>query len=852
MPGGSETLTIIVRLRDIASRGISKINRGMKGMRTAIGGVVSAAFSLKGALAAIGATALARSFLQAATNAEQLRVRLNILLGSQAEGARLFKEMTDYAARVPFTYGQIMTSATALAGVMKDGVDEVTKWIPLVGDLAAASGLSIQQTTEQVIRMYSAGAQSADLFRERGINAMLGFQAGVSYSAEETRKKLFEAWNDPASQFRGATDQLAGTWTGMLSMMSDAWLAFRNMVMEAGVFDLLKQYLRTIVEAVKELRESGDLQRWAENLSKYIIKAFGIIAKAVGIVIDAYRGWEMIIDVLIIAYGNLVIYSNNAILELAQGVEFLVDLMSNKIRALANLMESVGLESMSAGIQEIASGMDNIVEKTADFKKNVDDSVGTWKGIVKEADAHLRQTAKQESYYKRAVRLQETLEQKAEEARANRKKEEAKQASPLQRQAPTASTLAKLQGDLAIYKAKAENTLLELEAGVKKGTASVAEIAELYNTRARIVQETFQKEEAVILEQIKLQSTIPDKVAALQAKRVVLAEKFQGQMFKLTKDRVAAELDAEQGKLDHQRLLNDLRIRELTATSTEGGLASMFTKEMLEMDQRFAEEIARLKQHEEEKATIEEAYRVQKLEKERLLADQQFRLQQQVLNTLGSTLGDLADGFESLYEESGKNIKEYFYVFKAASIAQAIISTYASAVEAYKATIGIPVFGTFLAPAAASAAILAGMARVAAIRAQDFAEGGLIPGYSPNKKSDNILINATAREFMQPVDAVDYYGVGAMEAIRKKMVPRDILRSFATPAMASVPRRSYATGGSVGGTPSTANEGQGFELKIFNFQDRQELLAAMAGEDAGEVILNHISNNKERVTRIIR
>lgn len=78
------------------------------------------------------------------------------------------------------------------------------------------------------------------------------------------------------------------------------------------------------------------------------------------------------------------------------------------------------------------------------------------------------------------------------------------------------------------------------------------------------------------------------------------------------------------------------------------------------------------------------------------------------------------------------------------------------------------------------------------------AEGGPIPGYSPHRHADNIgPLYATAGEFMQPVDAVDYYGVGSMEAIRRKLVPRELLQGFAIGGrVPGVP--GYATGGFIG------------------------------------------------------
>lgn len=219
----------------------------------------SAAGKITGYLAVIGigygVKELAGSFLDAANTSEQFRVRLQALLGSTEEGARLFKDMTEYASKVPFEFEQIMSSATQLSGVMKGGVNEINTWMPLIGDLAAVSGLSIEKTTEQVVRMYSAGAGAADLFRERGITAMMGFEAGVSYSAEETRKKMMDEWQKADSQFAGVTEKLAGTWTGLMSMLKDKWFAFRTMLMDAGVFNELKKVL-------------SDINTYAENWLK--------------------------------------------------------------------------------------------------------------------------------------------------------------------------------------------------------------------------------------------------------------------------------------------------------------------------------------------------------------------------------------------------------------------------------------------------------------------------------------------------------------------------------------------------------------------------------------------------------
>lgn len=197
---------------------------------------------------AYGLGRLSKSFLDASRVTENYQLRLQALLGSTEKGTQLFKEMAEFAGRVPFEFREIMSAATQLSGVMSGGIEEIKQWMPLIADLAAVSGLGIQQTTEQVVRMYAAGAASADLFRERGITAMLGFQAGVSYTAEETRKRLIEAWKDPESKFKDATKEMANSWDGMMSMIQDKWFQFRNMIMGSGVYDYLKDRLGEINE----------------------------------------------------------------------------------------------------------------------------------------------------------------------------------------------------------------------------------------------------------------------------------------------------------------------------------------------------------------------------------------------------------------------------------------------------------------------------------------------------------------------------------------------------------------------------------------------------------------------------
>uniref|UniRef100_A0A6M3IFZ8 Putative tail protein n=1 Tax=viral metagenome TaxID=1070528 RepID=A0A6M3IFZ8_9ZZZZ len=256
----------------------SRVSSAMRTMGTRVKGLLSPFGSLQGAVmrlaGGVGLMLLSRSFLRAADTAEQYRTRLRVMLGSQKEGNRMFKEMADLAAKVPKTYEEIMDAATTLTGVMKGGVDEVKRWMPLIVDLASATGMTVQAVTGQVMRMYSAGSSAADMFRERGILSMLGFQYGIKYSIEETRKMLMEAWTAPISRFRGASKELAKDWTGITSMMSDKWFKFRTAIMDSGPFQALKITLAGVNEKIDEMIDTGKFDEFTEKVGGTILLVF--------------------------------------------------------------------------------------------------------------------------------------------------------------------------------------------------------------------------------------------------------------------------------------------------------------------------------------------------------------------------------------------------------------------------------------------------------------------------------------------------------------------------------------------------------------------------------------------------
>lgn len=799
MPARSETLQLIIR-----AKGAPETNRAIAGIRKTITALPGAIFNLKTAIAGAGVGILGKQFVDAASTAEQYRVRLNRLLGSVQEGTRLFKAMSDYAGSVSFQYEEIMGAATSLSGVMKGGVDEIRQWMPLIGDLAAASGLTIEETTSQVIRMYSAGAASADMFRERGILAMLGFQAGVSYSAEETRKKLMEAWQDPASQFKGAAGDLGKTWDGLLSMISDLWFQFRNMVMESGVFDYMKALVMTFLDFTKRLKAEGKLDVYANEMAKNIIKALDYVIKSFAAVLETLtllkRGFEGIKIIL-----------NSLLAGWAQK-------WANILKLISRAAEFFGFEKIASGLNRVSDEFSAVSEVA---RSEVDKSITKLEGLAK----------KQGTYWKAVGTFIDATKKKAQELAQVEEKTVPKVKGPT---VDAKTVEARQKAFVAYLKEKTKTALLELENAYKNGTI---QLEKYFNERKALITKEYDAEIALAQKAAEAEAD-PTKREELNTKVLALREDLNRELLKLDQDRIEKQKALEEQELTRRKILEDLKYRAVADSATN--MQAGFDREMGELDRRHQEEIQRLQELNASKAELDEAYRSQKMEKDKLMFDQERRLHEARMQMARDVAGGMKDIFNDLYEMSGKKTKEWFYLAKAAAIAEATINTSQAITKALAQ-------GGYWGIAMATIVGLKGALEIAKISTQKMAAGGLIGGSSPNDRADDKLIAATSGEFIHPVDTVRHYGARAMEAIRQKLVPREWFSNINMPSMRS-PRYAFATGGSV---TASAGISSGKPVVIANFYDRQEMarfLATVQGQDA---IVNVLAAKRNIVRKVL-
>ncbi|HAV56606.1 MAG TPA: hypothetical protein DCX45_03590 [Acinetobacter junii] len=123
---------------------------------------------------------------------------------------------------------------------------------------------------------------------------------------------------------------------------------------------------------------------------------------------------------------------------------------------------------------------------------------------------------------------------------------------------------------------------------------------------------------------------------------------------------------------------------------------------------------------------------------------------------------------------SGNTNKTMFGIYKAYAIAQAGIATYTSAVEAYKAMVGIPIVGPGLAIAAAAAATAFGLSNIARIASMQpgSSGGGGVGGSSLSPPSASSIRNENVTNNSRSI-VVNVYGFVGMDkdAIARELAP---------------------------------------------------------------------------------
>jgi hypothetical protein len=807
MAGKSETLELIIRARDAAS---STINSALGAIKTNVKSLMSSVFNLKTAFATLITALGIRSLVSAANEQAKAVAGLETALRSMGRYTpELSKKLQDLASSFQDTTNfedeAIIQGQKLLVIYKKITDDMLPETTRTMLDLAAILG---GDTTQAATMLGKASEGMTEMLSKVGIVVddqvykLKGF------------KGVLEAVQRQVSGQAAALREAAGPWEALGNIFGDVKEEAGFMIREVAdmLGEDLIEALKLARDQIQEFRKSAGFKEWAKETSDSIKNAFLTAIKFTGILIEgltlaerSFYGIKFVINAVLAGvttyYGALLkIYSTYmSIFPWMRGLSGKLTTVSDELKAVS----AVAREEMAKdGVK---------LEELAD---------------------------EQGEGYAAMLTFAEELQKRFDQL--DKKKKVSPQTAAATPGAPAEDTKLREAEDKAYIdrlKETTETALLTLENLYKDGKIK---LDEYFAERRDAIINQYDSEIVMTEDAIKKEGDAVTKIE-LNTKLIALREKLNRALIELDMEKQDKMKELDDQELDRKNILEDMKLR--ISQGAAGTLQAQFAAELAEMDNRHQEEIEKLRELNAAKEELDEAYRAQKMEKDQLMFDQERRLQEARLSMAADVAGGLEDIFNGLYELTGQKHKAFFYLAKAAAIAESIVNTEQAATKALAQ-------GGIWGIVSAAVVRAAGMVSIANIAAQSLAAGGLVAGVSPSAKADDKIIAATAGEFMQPVDVVRHYGLSVMEAIRKKAIPRGLLAGFSIPqAAVAYPRTSFAMGGAV--TKESGIGGSSRQILIANLYDKDEMgrfLASYAGQD---IVVNIISAKRNSIKKIL-
>jgi len=426
-----------------------------------------------------------------------------------------------------------------------------------------------------------------------------------------------------------------------------------------------------------------------------------------------------------------------------------------------------------------------------------------------------------------------------------------------------------IETSLTVFQAQLKQTLQEIDIQYKEGRISIDEYYGSLRDQAQIATATEISALKDLLPQLEKKNEIDETNNKITAKQIELETTLAGYDAAKTVD-IKKQNEEKQTQID--------LIKELQRTIETRGVDTLTGMDKIKSDVAAGREkeqqdiLDNVKDRIEQQKLLEASRISWEKEQTRLLTEYEKEQRLKNLEILSESFGKVTDVFEKFYdqrlqivnnleqavqnaeqagdtaksarlkkqlEESKAAARRQFYIAKSLALAEAIINAALSITKVYSQT---GIYGTLaLLGVAATNAMAIGEIAGQMIAGPGFEEGGSVKGQSGR---DAIRARLTRGEFVEPVDTVQHYGAGVMEALRTRSIPRSLLEPFGR----SSPRRSsyaFAEGG------LATSGGQEMSLQINNIVDPAMMGSYLSSRAGQSLILNVISQNSYEVRRRI-
>lgn len=652
-------------MSDVASLIIRVTTNGVDSATADLGKLGQAALK---AGAAIGGLETARrvfeSLVSAQRNFDKLNSGLITMTGSAENAAKAFSVLQQFAKETPYGLNQAVEGFTKLVAL---GLDPSKEALISYGNTASAMGKDLNQMIEAVA---DAATGEFERLKEFGIKAsqqgdkvsftFRGVTTTVKKSSEEIQNYLLNIGN---TDFAGAMDIRSKTLDGALSSLADTFDGLVLNIAQSGFGDAVAEQAQNAEDAIQSLSDSI----------------------ASGEVIAAIEDWTTLFD-------ESFKFVSDLINDLAFETDDKSNDMADSLMAVPDAIRD-WLPEIQQAARDLVSYFRYIDAQAIAVAKSIKAAftpgqsiVDTYKAASAEADALL------ESEYKRnqaeADGIRERSAARKAEAEQRRKEYEEQR---------------KQQIDLRSLVKNQPGESSGSNSGSDKAAKAAAKLAEQQRKQAKDFIDGVKRQNQNELEAIDEKER--QKLAKLDEFRKQNALK-EGE-YEATKTQIALDADAQRNELLQKQTEERMKQQE-SADAYIAQLQADFDGEAAELDRQYAIKQQKLDEFHKKGLVSEEDYQKAKAELQEQKNQESLEMD---LQTWDKIAGNIASAS-----------KESTALYKAASITQAVISTYLGATKA------LAEGGPILGPILAATTVALGMANVAKIRSAREQGGNLSAG----------------------------------------------------------------------------------------------------------------------------
>lgn len=704
-------------------------NLGLESRKTeeGVGSLFSASGKLMGMFAAVtaaaGTAALGiKKLYDVGSQFESLRAQLKTATGSAQNAATAFEAIQAFATQTPYDLAQ---STEAFIKLVNLGLTPSERALRSYGNTASAMGKDLSTMVQAVA---NATVGEFEVLKQFGIKARTESD-GIAFTFRGSTTKVK---NDARSieeyfiklgenNFASSMAERMKTLQGATSNLSDAWDVLFDTISQAGAGELMKDSILLATDAIQELTAligSGQLAGYIDavlfkfdnlldgvhnavsNVTDFLSMVFHYWATdgkgAVDFIVDAFinlpENVRAVVQGIGATMGLLVEYG----IAVGKGIYSAV---TGYFHLLFEIAKNLGNELLDQIKHPFSEGKFDFLNRqtvaVADFGIQVgqawntaSESIGrtndawgeTITGIMNERDASLKA-------FDDKIKAANKLRQNYDDLKKSKESADGK-----------------------------TDRLAKFKVGGNDKQISEQQRHQLESLRA-----------SLDLEEVTISESYKRRLQIIQA-GTVDGSALQIQLEQELNKRVTIEYEKAFADRANRVLGLEANLRDARASGQLSQVESL-TLQLQNEEEQIKASYERRKQQILDDTSLTEEERQKRISNLEGKYVEIHRERERARNA--ATLQTTADFFGNISKIAAAFGSKGAKIAKAAAIAQATVKTYESATSAYASLAGIPYVGPALGTAAAGAAIVAGLANVAAIRATDYSgafdTGGMIP-----------------------------------------------------------------------------------------------------------------------------